>query len=127
MRSYYTNICSGKSVKNSFRYLFRNLVRPEALAGLPDTAWIKTRSRIFHHKSIKIHNCYNRSLKCLAVQGGPEEFLQKVGVTIDFNRIMKIFNSVVTLSGILTVLPIGIGFFIGVICCSERITIQKLL
>jgi len=42
--------------------------------------------------------------------GGPEEFLQEVGVTIDFSRIMKIFNLVVTLLGILIVLPIGIGF-----------------
>lgn len=52
--------------------------------------------------------------------GGLEGFLEKLGYKVDFLQLIAILNSVASVLGILTILPIGIGFFIGVIFAARK-------
>jgi len=52
--------------------------------------------------------------------GGFEGFLQKLGLTMDFAQFTAMLRSMASLLGILTILPIGIGFLIGVILAARK-------
>jgi hypothetical protein len=52
--------------------------------------------------------------------GGLQGLLEKAGYTMDFARLIAMLTAVVSLLGIVTILPIGIGFFIGVIVAARK-------
>lgn len=52
--------------------------------------------------------------------GGLQGFLEKIGYTVDFAQLIAMLNSIASLLGILTILPIGAGFLIGVITASRK-------
>lgn len=52
--------------------------------------------------------------------GGLQGFLGKIGYTLDFAQLTAMLSSIASLLGILTILPIGVGFFIGVIVATRK-------
>lgn len=52
--------------------------------------------------------------------GGLKGFLKKIGYTTDFAQLIKMLTSIVSLLGILTILPIGAGFLIGAIVAVRK-------
>jgi len=52
--------------------------------------------------------------------GGLQGLLEKTGYTMDFAQLIAMLTAVASLLGILTILPIGIGFFIGVIVAARK-------
>jgi len=52
--------------------------------------------------------------------GGLQGFLKKIGYTVDFAQLIKMLTSIASLLGILTILPIGVGFFLGAIVAVRK-------
>jgi len=52
--------------------------------------------------------------------GGLQGFLEKMGYTLDFPQLITMLNSIASLLGILTILPIGAGFFVGIIVAARK-------
>jgi hypothetical protein len=51
--------------------------------------------------------------------GGVEGLLERLGIS-EWSQLLPMFYSVVTALGLLTILPIGIGFFIGIIIAAVK-------
>jgi hypothetical protein len=52
--------------------------------------------------------------------GGLQGLLEKTGYTMDFAQLIAMLTALASLLGILTILPMGIGFFLGVIVAARR-------
>ena len=52
--------------------------------------------------------------------GGLQGFLEKLGFTLDFSELFTMLNSIASILGILTILPIGAGFFVGIIVAARK-------
>lgn len=52
--------------------------------------------------------------------GGLQGFLEKLGFTLDFSELLTMLNSIASILGILTILPIGAGFFVGIILAARK-------
>jgi len=52
--------------------------------------------------------------------GGLQGFLEKLGFTLDFSELFTMLNSIASIIGILTILPIGAGFFVGIIVAARK-------
>ena len=50
--------------------------------------------------------------------GGVEEFVTRTG--LEWSKVYPLLQSIIAAFGILTILPIGLGFFIGVIIATRR-------
>jgi hypothetical protein len=52
--------------------------------------------------------------------GGLQGLLEKTGYAMDFAQLIATLTAVASLLGILTILPIGIGFFLGIIVAARK-------
>jgi hypothetical protein len=52
--------------------------------------------------------------------GGLQGLLEKTGYTMDLAQLIAMLTALASLLGILTILPMGIGFFLGVIVAARR-------
>jgi len=52
--------------------------------------------------------------------GGLESFLDRLGIPVDPTQLTSILTSIVGLLGILTILPMGVGFLLGAIAAAVK-------
>lgn len=52
--------------------------------------------------------------------GGLQGLLERLGYGMDFVQIINTIKTMTSLLGVLTILPIGLGFFVGVIIASRK-------